>query len=119
MQQLPAESAPLQFRVHAEIQDMRLAGRHRHDGVAVDIALGHQHQALVTRQQTVPENARAPGEFIAGLLDRGHAPQVPGRHCANLDSRLKRSDHQGSFKRRFTLFRSSHDLDFCSGLRNR
>ena len=75
------QPAPLQFRAHAEIEDVGLADRRRHHGVGLDEAVrGFQHLAVIAGPQAVAQNAIGPGEFVGSPFDGEHFLQIGVQH---------------------------------------
>ena len=77
-QQAPV-AQPLEFRMDTQVQQVRLAGRPVHHGVAREPRAGLQTDTNVASAQAIREDATCPGKRVTGLLDLHHPAKVPRR----------------------------------------
>ena len=111
-QQTPAVAQALGVRVHAQIQQVRLAGGDRHDAVARHAAADVEHQAVVAGQQAIAKDAEAPGILIGRALDGRDRLQVGRLHQANLRTRMDGGAHGDWLSSSLTMQRSVHAFAF-------
>src|SRR4029077_1984825 len=108
----------LSVRVHAEVQQMRLAGCDRHDAVRRNATADVEHEALIAGQQAVAKDSEAPGKLVGGALDCGHRLQVGRLHEPDFGTWLDGGAHCGFRSRSLTMHRSAQAVALASGLRS-
>src|SRR5687768_2894134 len=105
--------------MHAQVQQMRFAGRNRHDPVTRDGAGDVEYQAVITREQAIAENTEAPGILIRRPLDGRDRLEVGRLHQANLGSWMNGGAHGDRLNSSLTRQRSVHAVALASGVRSK
>ncbi len=105
--------------MHAEVQNVSFAGRHRHDCVARHRAVEIEHETVISGQKTISENCDAPG-LVCRPFDARHGLEVRWQHEPNLRARFYGGTHESpSSSKDFSRHKSCHALAFAAGERKR
>ena len=78
------QSLALRAGTYTDIQDMRLADRHGHDGIAVDDPVLLQHLAKIADPQAVTKDSACPRMLVGFCLDSHDVRDILFQHRAKL-----------------------------------